>query len=284
MRGKIAISSYQSATGRTTIACGLFNVIHNSDLSARLFGYDMEKQDLFTSGLLGSAIAEPVFSMVPSLDSTRCNFCGNCLRFCSRFAIQFDRLKPKISLLPDRCHSCGDCMKGCSHDGIIQHREQIGSLYHSPDGRVCAGEATTGARFILPLFIELNKQKKNDELIICDIPPGDSGFVSTSLMNVSLAMLVVVPSSEWEKQTIYMLDYLKSMKMDCVVLVNRAEKGSDFFKVVAEFCFSNHIPLIGEIPLFESKESVCPKLDIQAIEIFNKIWAEIESFFYCKGN
>jgi MinD superfamily P-loop ATPase len=284
MYSKIAFLSYLEGTGRTLVSGQLYRITSKAGLMPKLFGYDMEKQDLLSSGLLKNAIEEPVYAMVPSLESARCNFCGNCLRFCSRFAIQLDRFKPEISILPDRCHSCGDCMKGCSHEGISQQRRHIGNLYQSPASLVYAGEAAIGEQFILPLFLELNQKLKNGELAFCDLPPGDSGFVSTSLMNANLAILIVVPSPEWKKQTKYMLDYLRSMKLSCCILLNKAEKNNDFLKLVAEFCLNNEIKLVGAIPLFESNEGIDPKLDIQGIEIFQNIWAEIKSFFHCQRN
>lgn len=284
MYGKIAFVSYSEGTGRTMVSGQLYRITSKAGLMPKLFGYDMEKQDFLSSGLLENAVAEPVFSMVPFLDSARCNFCGNCLRFCSRYAIQFDRLKPEISVLPDRCHSCGDCLKGCSHEGITQQKQHVGNLFHSTDGRVYVGDVVTGAKFILPLFLELNKQLNNGDLVFCDLPPGDSGFVSTSLINTSLVILLIVPSSEWEQQTLHMLDYLKSMKLDCCILLNKAEKNADFLRLVAEFCISNEVKLIGAIPLFESNHEIDLNPDLEQTEIFQNIWAGIKSFSHYQRN
>jgi MinD superfamily P-loop ATPase len=276
MHGKIALLSYSSGVGRTMVAGQLFNAACKSGINARLFGYDMEKQDWLSSNLLEHSHSEPVYAMVPSLDHERCNFCGNCLRFCSRFAIQFDRFKPEISLIPDRCHLCGDCMKGCSHNGILQTRRHIGNLYHSSDGRICVGEAATGARFILPLFTGLNRQQKKDEVIICDLPPGDSGFVSASLQGVSLVILIVIPSPEWEKQTLYMLEYLQSMKLNYYILMNKTDKESQFCKGVTEFSAGNNIPVIGVIPIFNPSKEIDLKNDYSGSLAFHDLLTEIE--------
>jgi MinD superfamily P-loop ATPase len=277
MKGKIAILSYSAGAGRTLVTGQLFNAARKSGINARLFGYDMEKQDWLLSKLLENTHPEPVHAMVPSLDHQRCNFCGNCLRFCSRFAIQFDRFKPEISLRPDRCYLCGDCMKGCSHNGILQTRKQIGNLYQSSDGRICVGQAASGARFILPLFIELNLQQGTEELIICDLPPGDSGFVSTSLMNVSLAILIVIPSPGWEKQTLYMIDYLHSMKLDFCILANKTKRESDFYKSLVELCKDKEIMLAGAIEEFKSSPGIDFQKEFPGSEVFQDIWTKIDS-------
>jgi MinD superfamily P-loop ATPase len=251
MRGKIALVSYSGGVGRSTISGQLFYYAIKSGVSAKLFGYDVEKQDWLSSKLLKDAVADPVYAMVPSFDSARCDFCGNCLRFCSWQAIHFDRVKPQISLRPDRCQSCGDCIKGCSHDSISQHRQHIGNIYRSSDGLIVVGEPANGARFYLPLLLKLNQQQNNGELIICDLPPGDSGFVSTSLIDATLTILIVVPSPDWEDQTRYMLDYLKSIKLNSCVLINNAGEEESFIKTVNEFCSNYTIPIIGVIPVLQ---------------------------------
>jgi MinD superfamily P-loop ATPase len=275
MQGKIALLSYSAWAGRTLVTGQLYNAARKSGINARLFGYDMEKQDWLLSGLMEKAIADPVYAMVPSLDHERCNFCGNCLRFCSRFAIQFDRFKPEISLRPDRCHLCGDCMKACSHNGISQTRRHIGNLYHSPDGRICVGQAAPGTRFILPLFCGLNQQHSNEELIICDLPPGDSGFVSTSLLNVTLAILIIVPSPEWETQTLYMLDYLQSMKLDFCILANKTERESDFYKSLVGLCYDKQVFLLGAIEQFNPGPEIDFQKEFPGSETFQSIWAKL---------
>jgi MinD superfamily P-loop ATPase len=276
MRGKIALVSYSGGVGRSTISGQLFHQARNNGVPAKLLGYDVEKQDWLSSKLLKDAIAEPVYSMVPSFDSARCDFCGNCLRFCSRFAIQFDRIKPQISLRPDRCHSCGDCMKGCHHEGISQQKQHIGNLYRSTDGLVIVGESANGARFFLPLLLELNQQHNNGGLIICDLPPGDSGFVSTSLIDASLTILIVAPSPDWEKQTQYMLDYLKSMKLNSCVLINNAGNDNTFTDTITEFCLGNNIPMIGVIPSLQPCPGIESHYDQPIIELFQNIFIEIE--------
>lgn len=277
MQGKIALLSYTAGAGRTLLTGQLYYAACKSGISARLFGYDMNKQDWLTSGLLDNARSEPVYGMVPFLDHQRCNFCGNCLRFCSRFAIQFDRFKPEISLRPDLCHLCGDCIKGCSHNGISHIRRYIGNLYHSSDGRICVGQAAPGTRFILPLFIGLNQQQSNEELIICDLPPGDSGFVSTSLLNVTLAILIVIPSPEWETQTFYMLDYLQSMKLNFCILANKTERESDFYKSLVRLCNDKEVLLAGAIEQFKSSPEIDFQKEFPGSEVFQDLWAQIDS-------
>ncbi|MEI6747924.1 MAG: 4Fe-4S dicluster domain-containing protein [Bacteroidota bacterium] len=275
MYGKIAVVSYSGGSGRTMVCGHLFNAASKAGVNANLFGYDVEKQDWLSSDLLQDAIEEPIYTMVPSLDTARCNFCGNCLRFCSRFAIKFDRIKPEISLLPDRCHSCGDCMKGCSHEGISLQQQQIGNLFRSQDGQVCVGEAADGVRFILPLFLALNQELNNTKLVFCDFPPGDSGFVSTSLIGASLVILLIVPSTEWESQTRYMLEYLRSMKLNCCILINKTDKKSGFYTNVANFCSKHNVQIVGEIRLLASNTLVSHQQDPHILEIFQNILAEV---------
>jgi MinD superfamily P-loop ATPase len=277
MEGKIALLSYSAGAGRSVVAGQLYNAAGKSGIAARLFGYDMEKQDWLSSGLLDNARSEPVYAMLPSLDHQRCNFCGNCLRFCSRFAIQFDRFKPEISLRPDLCHLCGDCMKACSHNGISQTRSHIGNLYYSHDGRICVGQAEPGARFILPLFIELNRQQRTEQLTICDLPPGDSGFVSTSLLNVTLAILIVIPSPGWEKQTLYMIDYLHSMKLNFCILAYKTKRESDFYKSLVELCKDKEVMIAGAIEEFKSSSEIDFKKEFPGSEVFQEIWTQIDS-------
>jgi MinD superfamily P-loop ATPase len=275
MTGKIAVISYDSGAGRTLVTGQLFRAARNKGLSPKLIGYDVEKQDWLSSELLENPIVQPVEAMVPAFNSDRCNFCGNCLRFCSRFAIRFDRAKPKIQRLPDHCNSCGECLKGCSHNGIELQSKLIGNIYRSCDNQIYAGKIAKNAIYIHPLFFELNKLHCDGDLTFCDMPPGDSGFVTTSLEGINLAILIVIPTPGWEEKTQQMLDYIERLNLKCCILANKADTESDFYKDLVELSSDKKIPVIGAIAEMKSNSGIDFQKEFQGSEVFQGIWDEI---------
>ena len=110
---KIAIASGKGGTGKTTIATNLALSLDN----VQLLDCDVEEPDshLFLDLKLNKI--EDVCIFIPKIDKNKCNFCGECSKFCQYHALAV--VRNDILLFPDLCHGCGGCTLVCPEEAII---------------------------------------------------------------------------------------------------------------------------------------------------------------------
>ncbi|MEI8203311.1 MAG: 4Fe-4S dicluster domain-containing protein [Bacteroidota bacterium] len=66
---------------------------------------------------------------VPSIDKSKCQFCGACLKFCKSNALHLHKEVPDIKLDTAVCSGCGKCIKGCNRDFVIStQKHNIGEV------------------------------------------------------------------------------------------------------------------------------------------------------------
>jgi MinD superfamily P-loop ATPase len=275
---KIAILSYESSTGRTTLAKGLFDyVVSKTKSPVQLMGYDIEKPDLIQVFDKVKFTAEEVFASFPKIDNLRCKFCGACISFCDCGALHLDRNIPAMLVNPERCEACGECIEGCSIHGI-QTREKLTGyvLQGRLNGHaIILGKAEDSHDFLVPLVCALNQRIKPGSISICDLGPGISGYVAAALKETSLALIVLKPARGWERNTQFLLSLLKEKAIPVGIVINKYRNESGFLDEVKLFCSTSNASLMGVIP-FESFEPGEKSLDINAFSLKNEsIFASI---------
>ena len=66
---------------------------------------------------------------IPSIDKSRCQYCGSCLKSCKSNALHLFKEVPDVVLDAAVCSGCGKCIKGCSRDFVISARKyKIGEV------------------------------------------------------------------------------------------------------------------------------------------------------------
>ena len=239
----LSIASGKGGTGKTTVAVNMAISLGN----AQLLDCDVEEPNAHL--LLHPKVTEtsPVYVNVPVIDEKKCDYCGECAKFC-KFNALFIANK-KIMFFPELCSSCGGCVIVCPKNAIIEKKRKIGTIKKgSAKGiRLVYGELNVGEPMAPPIIRAVKKQmqplEKGD--IIIDAPPGTSCPVIESVHGSDYTILVTEPTPFGLYDLKIAVEVLSKLKIPFGVVVNRAGIGDE--KVHA-YCREKAIPILLEIP------------------------------------
>ena len=216
----------------------------------QLVGYDIEKPDIINHFSHLKLSAEEFYVSFPVIDVLRCRYCGSCVGFCPETALYFDRSIPRIGIIADRCKACGECIKGC-HIHLIAGRERLSG--YVLQGKVgdrfyTFGKNCNGHDYHLPLICRLNDMIRPEATAICDLPPGNSGFVKMALRDSGAAAVVVKPNRGWRRNAEVVTEMLTEMRIPFGIIINKIKNEESFVLEVREYCLNRHVELLGTIP------------------------------------
>lgn len=243
----------------------------------QLMGYDIEKPDIINYFDKIKFDTSEFHINFPMIDLLRCRFCGSCIPFCPETALLFDRSVPRIEIVPDRCKACGECIKGC-HIHIISGRQRLCGYImqgRENDNYFTFGISNEGHDYHLPLICELNTKMQSGATVICDLPPGNSGFVKTALQETNVAVILVKPNRGWRRNIENMTSMLLSMEIPYGIIINKIKNEESFVTEVQEFCKIENIPLLGKIPYDLQLEQGKTSIDADYGDDLRAIFAEI---------
>jgi MinD superfamily P-loop ATPase len=279
---KISILSYESSTGRTSLANGLFEFASSiPDITVQLLGYDIEKPDLIQFFDQIKFRADEVYASFPKIDNFRCKFCGACVGFCDCSALHLDRNIPAILINPEKCEACGECINGCSIHGISTKERLTGYILHGRmNGHtITIGKADDSHDFLVPLICALNQRIKPGSISICDLGPGISGYVLTALKDTAQAIIVLKPARGWLRNIQFLLARLKEKAIPYSIVINKYRDESGFLVEVRRFCEVSNVSLLGIIPYLAlppgEKTLALNAVGLENESIFASIWAKV---------
>ncbi|MCP4726479.1 MAG: P-loop NTPase, partial [bacterium] len=127
----IAVASGKGGTGKTTVATNLSVSIGRD---SRLIDCDVEEPNCHIFLKPKIKEIEKVGIPVPEIDINKCNFCGECGKFCEFSAII--SLRNKTLTFPDLCHGCGGCTLVCPEKAISEIYREIGVVETGQSGNI----------------------------------------------------------------------------------------------------------------------------------------------------
>ncbi|MEJ2657836.1 MAG: ATP-binding protein [Desulfobacterales bacterium] len=238
----ISVASGKGGTGKTTVATNLAVSI-KSDV--QLIDCDVEEPNahLFINPVIEKR--RTVFTPVPNVDETKCNFCKKCAQICRFKAIAV--IGETVLTFPELCHSCGGCMEVCPEKAITETGRELGVIeigYRNSlafvHGRLRVGEAMSP-----PLIREVRSHTRSDHLTIIDAPPGTSCPVIAAMKGTDFVLMVTEPTPFGLHDLKLAVEAVKLLEIPKGLVINRSDIGDDRVRTYAG---QENIPILLEIP------------------------------------
>lgn len=238
---KIAIASGKGGTGKTSIAVSLALSIGD----AQLLDCDVEEPNAHI--LLKPRVDEthPVSLMVPRILEDRCDYCGECSRFCQFHALFV--AGETAMVFPEICHSCGGCSIVCPKDAIIEEPREIGKVIRGSAGDIdlVYGEINVGEPLAVPIISAVKEHMNPDGAVILDAPPGAACPVVETVHGADFCLIVTEPTPFGLHDLKVAVEVVRILGVPLGVVVNFAGVGD---AGVYDFCEEQGIPLMMEVP------------------------------------
>ncbi len=238
---KIAVASGKGGTGKTLVSTNLFNVIENSTY----IDCDVEEPNghLFLNAKPEKEIT--VSTLIPAVDTSKCNSCGICAKVCNFNAILC--AKNKVIVFPELCHGCGSCTYFCPLNAISEIPREIGKIEISSfkHKKVYTGRLNVGEAMAPPLIKQLKEKNNSFSRIIIDCPPGTSCPVIESIKGSDFVILVTEPTPFGLNDLRLAVEVVKKTKIPFGIIINKSGLGGT---IIHDYCKVDAIPILLEIP------------------------------------
>ena len=238
----VAIASGKGGTGKTTVAVNLALSLQGR---VQLVDCDVEEPNcgLFLKPRIDST--QSVGILVPRVDESLCNACGECGRICRYHAIVSLKTLPLV--FPELCHGCGGCAMVCPTGAIREELRVIGTVETGARGAIhfAQGRLNVGEAMPVPLIRALKSRVRHDGVVLLDSPPGTSCPVIATMRDSDFVILVTEPTPFGLNDLGLAVQTVRGLGLPFAVIINRADSGDDS---VARFCARERIPVLLEVP------------------------------------
>ena len=238
---KIAVASGKGGTGKTSVAVNLALSLGK----VQVIDCDVEEPNVHI--LLKPTVKDtfPVELLVPKILEERCDYCGECSRFC-----QFNALfvaGETAMVFPELCHSCGGCIIVCPRDAIVEEPRQIGRVIkgNAGDIELVYGEINVGEALAVPVIAAVKDHIDEKRMAILDSAPGSACPLVETVHGVDFCLLVTEPTPFGLHDLKVAIEVIQILSIPMGVIVNFAGIGD---RGVYDFCEKQGIPIMMEIP------------------------------------
>ncbi|WP_435237842.1 ATP-binding protein [Psychromonas sp. PT13] len=276
---QIAIASGKGGTGKTTLSVALTQSL---DQPVQYIDCDVEEPngDIFI--MPTNVVTETVNVLVPEVDRSLCDGCGECADFC-----QFNAIISQgeyAMVFPDLCHSCGGCSKMCPKEAISEVEIPIGTITSGITNNISfvQGRLDIGKAMSPPIIHAVKNKIDADQLAIIDCPPGASCPMISTVSDADYIILVTEPTPFGLNDLAIAVETVRNLQRPFAVVINRADAGDD---CIVNYCAQEKIRILLQIPNKKSAANqsangysiltVFPELKQQLNAMLNEIKIEL---------
>jgi len=276
----ISVASGKGGTGKTTVAVNLALALQ-ADQAVQFLDCDVEEPNAHFFLKPQIKESQDVFTLIPEIDESRCNYCGKCGQVCAYHALAV--VKGAVLVFSELCHGCGACSLLCPEKAIREVGKRIGVIESGRAGEMAflQGRLDIGQAMSPPLIRALKKRLDPGRTVIIDAPPGTSCPVIESVRRSDFCLLVTEPTPFGLHDLELAAATAKEMKIPCGVVINRASLGNGDGKI-RDFCAAEEIPVLMTIP-FDRKIAEAysrgqtileafPAYREKFLELFERVW------------
>jgi MinD superfamily P-loop ATPase len=237
----VSIASGKGGTGKTSVAVNLALSVGD----VQLLDCDVEEPNAHLLLHPDLKKTEPVYTLIPLVNTELCSHCGECSKFCQYNAIF--SISEKILVFPELCHSCGGCAVVCPNKAISWEKHRIGALKFGSVGDLdlVYGELEIGKPMAVPVIKAVKSQIREGKDVILDSPPGTSCPFVETVRDSDFCVLVTEPTPFGLHDLKIAVEVLKKIAVPLGVIVNRAGIGDN---KVYDYCREENIAILMEIP------------------------------------
>jgi MinD superfamily P-loop ATPase len=238
----IAIASGKGGTGKTTVSVNLAKVF---DDAVQLLDCDVEEPNAHLFLQPENLDSDVVHLLMPHIDESRCDGCGECSDFCQFNAIAV--AGGKAMVFPELCHACGGCAMVCPQQAIEEKPLRIGDVSGAQLGHIAftQGKLDVGISSATPMINAVKDRIQRSSHVILDAPPGTACPAVATLRQVDYTVLVTEPTPFGLHDLKLAVATARELGVPFGVVVNRHGAGDDR---VHAYCRDENIPLLLEIP------------------------------------
>lgn len=261
----IAVASGKGGTGKTTVATNLAASLQD----VQVLDCDVEDPNCNLFFRLELEKVDDVVNRVPRIDLDKCDFCGECSRFCQYNAIAV--LPHDVLVFEELCRGCGGCVLVCPRAAITEKEKPIGRIEKGRNNSISfyRGILNVGEPMAEPVIHQLKKRIDNSKDAILDSPPGTSCPVIEVLRGSDFCLLVTEPTPFGLYDLKIAVEVARNLDIPHGVILNRYGIGD---KRVDEYCEKEGIPILLRIPDSRRIARICSEGHLFVEEMPN--WKE----------
>jgi MinD superfamily P-loop ATPase len=275
----VSVASGKGGTGKTTVSANLARVESRRN-PVTFIDCDVEEPDSHFFLKPEWTGESEVHVEVPVVDTSCCDACGECSRFCRYNALAV--LEQDVLVFDELCHSCGGCAMVCPADCISMKPRRIGIIrYGESDGiDFFQGLLDIGEPMAVPVIDVLKGQIEADRLCLLDCPPGTGCPMIQSVAGTDYCLMVTEPSPFGRHDL--ELAHLVAARLEVPhgVIINRS-RGDD--GIITDYCKGEGISVLGRIPFSRRAAELCSSgelladADEEIRELFEGIIGEVSA-------